>query len=88
MQPQGKTLKGSEYMPQITVEQIKQGGYIFTPRIAKRDFRSCVSGRPIPTGEEYYQVILGGGGLQWIAHPDRIHINEIEQYLMKWGINR
>jgi hypothetical protein len=68
------------------VDEIKKDGYIFTPRIAKKSFSSCVSGKPIEKGMQYYAVVLGGGGLQWIAHPDRILLDEIDMYLEKWGI--
>jgi hypothetical protein len=45
------------------------------------------AGKLIEQGERYYSVILGGGGLGWIKRPDRILLDEIDQYLEKWGIN-
>jgi len=67
------------------VEEVRKGGYIFTPRLAKKPFISCVSQSPINTGETYYSVVKGGGGLGWFKHPDRIHLTEIYEYLAKWG---
>ena len=66
------------------LEEIRRSGYIFTPRTARKNFTSCISGKPIQQETPYYTVILGGGGLGWIKRPDRILIEEIGQYIEKW----
>jgi hypothetical protein len=65
------------------IESIRQGGYIFTPHKATKDFISAVSKSPIAKGGQYYAVVKGGGGLGWTTHPDRIHLDEVNAYLMK-----
>jgi len=65
--------------------EFKLKGYIFTQREATKPFTSCVSGKLINSGMRYYSVVLGSGGMSWIAHPDRILLDEMDQYLMKWG---
>jgi len=65
--------------------EVKLKGYIFTQREATKPFTSCVSGKLISRGMRYYSVVLGSGGMSWIAHPDRILLDEMDQYLMKWG---
>jgi len=67
-------------------DALRQGGYIFTPHKATKDFISAVSGQPIAKGSQYYAVVKGGGGLSWTTHPDRIHLNEVNDYLTKCGI--
>ena len=67
------------------VEEINRGGYIFTPRKARKDFISCISHKLIVRGSQYYAVTIGGGGLGSLKRPDRILLSEIDQYIQKYN---
>jgi len=63
---------------------LREKGYIFTERKSKRTFTCAICKQVIEPDSIYYEVIKGGGGLGWIKHPDRIHLEEREQYLIKY----
>ena len=49
-------------------------GFIATLAKARRQFECCECPGVIAKGEEYYSVVVGGGGLQALKFPDRVHI--------------
>jgi len=67
------------------IKEVRRNGYIATPRRARKSHKCSWCGLMIEMGEEYYEVVLGGGGLGWLKHPDRLHIRCLEEYLRRWG---
>ena len=62
-------------------KQIITGGYIADLRVAKKYHQCEVCRKLIEMGTQYYTVVKGGGGLGWLKHPDRVHIDCLNDYL-------
>jgi len=60
---------------------IRRNGYIATLRRARKDHHCSICGFLIEPGQEYYEVVAGGGGLGWLKFPDRCHVGCLNQYL-------
>jgi len=58
-----------------------ENGYIAQLRLERKGFKCHVCGYPIQPGNSYYTVVKGGGGLGWLKHPDRVHLECLERYL-------
>ena len=61
--------------------KICKDGYIAELRKARKSFTCNHCHQEIKKGEQYYSVILGGGGLAWIKYPYRLHIDCLEAFL-------
>lgn len=51
---------------------IRQDGYIATLTKARKLHWCAVDGMPIHKGTHYYSIVIGGGGLGSLKHPDRV----------------
>jgi len=60
---------------------IRRNGHIATLRRARKEHHCSICGFPIEPGQEYYEVVAGGGGLGWLKFPDRCHVGCLNQYL-------
>jgi len=60
---------------------IRRNGHIATLRRARKEHHCSICGFPIEPGQEYYEVVAGGGGLGWLKFPDRCHAGCLNQYL-------
>jgi len=60
---------------------IRRNGYIATLRRVRKEHRCSICGFLIEPGQEYYEVVAGGGGLGWLKFPDRCHVGCLNQYL-------
>lgn len=52
-------------------------------KASRKPHRCRVCPEPIQTGEPYYQVTYGGGGLGNIKYPNRVHAVCLPQYILK-----
>jgi len=66
----------------VAIKEIRRNNYIATLRKA-RTSKKCSSkcGMPIELGQEYYEVVIGGGGLGNLKFPGRCHIGCLDKYL-------
>jgi len=64
--------------------QVRRNGYIATGRKATKGFKCITCGFPIEPGQQYYEVIAGGGGLGWLKFPDRCHPGCLEEYFRRY----
>ena len=62
-------------------KEVRRNGYIATLRQARKGHKCSGCGFPIEPGQEYYEVVAGGGELGWIKFPDRCHYGCLNQYL-------
>jgi len=58
--------------------EIRRNGYIATLRRARKRHICRECRQPIEPGQEYYEVIRGGGGLGWHKYPKRCHLACLE----------
>jgi len=63
--------------------EVSRNGYIATLRKARTGKKCTACGFPIEPGQEYYEIVAGGGGLGWIKFPDRCHPECLENYLRR-----
>lgn len=56
-------------------------GYICEMHRARKDYKCAECGLLIEAGTEYYQVVIGGGGLQSIKFPERVHDHCLQSFL-------
>lgn len=72
-------------------ETIYRNGLIADLRTKKgrssRGFICKKCGKPITQGQQYYDVVIGGGGLASLKNPDRTHVECIEAFL-EWNYGR
>jgi len=61
-------------------KEIRRNGYIATLRKARTGKKCSSCGFPIEPGQEYYEVVAGGGGLGWLKFPDYLHIDCLNDY--------
>jgi len=64
-------------------KEIRRNGYIATLRKARTGKKCASCGFPIEPGQEYYEIIVGGGGLGWLKFPDKCHPHCIESYFRR-----
>jgi len=64
-----------------TLPLITRAGYICTPRRACKRHVCEPCGQDILPGDLYYSVSRAGGGVGWLAHPDRLHPYCLEEWL-------
>lgn len=62
------------------LQELRMGGYIFTRRKARKDHKCKECPTPIAAGDEYFEVVIGGGGLGSLKFPSRIHIGCLNSY--------
>jgi hypothetical protein len=64
-------------------KEIRRSGYIATLRRARRGHKCSICGLPIEPGQEYYEMVKGGGGLGWRKFPNRSHLHCLEEYFRR-----
>jgi len=62
-------------------KEVRWNGYIATLRKARTAKKCPACGFLIEPGQEYYEVVKGGGGLGWIKFPDHVHPECLYGYL-------
>jgi len=65
------------------INEVRRNGYIATLRKARTGKKCSACGLPIEPGQEYYEVVAGGGGLGWLKFPYRCHPECLEEYLRR-----
>jgi len=64
-----------------STREVRRNGYIATLRKARTGKKCAACGFPIESGQEYYVVVRGGGGLGWLKFPDHVHPECLDAYL-------
>ena len=64
-------------------KEIRRNGYIATLRKARTGKKCAVCGFPIDSGQQYYEIVMGGGGLGSLKFPDHVHLECLNIYLGK-----
>lgn len=68
--------------PELQTRELRQDGYIATLRRARVAHACRWCHQPIEAGQQYYEVVLGGGGLGWLKYPTRVHTSAcLDNYL-------
>lgn len=55
-------------------------GFVATLTRARKQFECCECPGTIARGEEYYAVTIGGGGVQALKFPDRVHVGCLQKH--------